>query len=95
MTQRQLKCYINGYGQDRSLRLISLKSLVKQNIVKWYISTLNGPKRCKAYFYKTLTPNESFPVGKVDMLTLYPMSFYEFLLAMGEENRLAKILSEK
>ena len=27
----------------------------------------------------------SFPVGKVDILTLYPMSFYEFLLANGEE----------
>jgi len=40
-------------------------------------------------------PNESFPVGKVDMMTLYPMSFYEFLLAMGEENGLAKILKEK
>ena len=40
-------------------------------------------------------PNESFPVGKVDMLTLYPMSFYEFLLAMGEENGLARILREK
>jgi predicted AAA+ superfamily ATPase len=30
-------------------------------------------------------PNESFPVGKVDTLELYPMSFYEFLRAMGEE----------
>jgi predicted AAA+ superfamily ATPase len=29
-------------------------------------------------------PNESFPVGKVDFMKLYPMSFYEFLLAMGE-----------
>ncbi len=27
----------------------------------------------------------SFPVGKVDELRLYPMSFREFLLAMGEE----------
>lgn len=26
----------------------------------------------------------SFPVGKVDMLTLYPMSFDEFLIALGE-----------
>lgn len=26
----------------------------------------------------------SFPVGKVDMLQLYPMSFHEFLLAMGK-----------
>lgn len=27
---------------------------------------------------------ESFPVGKVDMLNLYPMSFYEFLLAKNQ-----------
>jgi len=40
-------------------------------------------------------PAESFPVGKVDMLMLHPMSFYEFLLAMGEENGLARILREK
>lgn len=29
--------------------------------------------------------NQSFPVGKVDIRTLYPMSFYEFLSAIGEE----------
>ena len=29
--------------------------------------------------------NQSFPVGKVDIRTLYPMSFYEFLAATGEE----------
>ena len=29
-------------------------------------------------------PGESFPVGKVEFLTLYPLSFTEFLLAMGE-----------
>ena len=27
----------------------------------------------------------SFPVGKVDMKTLYPMDMEEFMLAMGEE----------
>ncbi len=27
----------------------------------------------------------TFPVGKVDFLTMYPMTFTEFLLAMGEE----------
>jgi len=31
-----------------------------------------------------LHPEESFPVGKVDFLTLHPLSFIEFLLAMGE-----------
>ncbi|MCL1933545.1 MAG: AAA family ATPase [Candidatus Azobacteroides sp.] len=36
----------------------------------------------------------SFPVGKVDFLYLYPMNFYEFLLALGETG-LAKILEEK
>jgi uncharacterized protein len=36
----------------------------------------------------------SFPVGKVDIMTLYPMSFYEFLIAMGEDNGLAKIVNE-
>ena len=29
-------------------------------------------------------PNESFPVGKVEFLNLYPLSFIEFLLAMDE-----------
>jgi predicted AAA+ superfamily ATPase len=36
----------------------------------------------------------SFPVGKVDFMDLYPMSFYEFLLAMNE-GALARILDEK
>jgi len=42
-----------------------------------------------------LHPGISFPVGKVDIMTLYPMSFFEFLFAMGEENGLAQIISEK
>ncbi|MCX6279927.1 MAG: ATP-binding protein [Bacteroidetes bacterium] len=33
----------------------------------------------------TLHQKTSFPVGKVDFLTLYPMSFTEFLLALGQE----------
>ena len=32
----------------------------------------------------SIHPGESFPVGKVDFMQLHPMSFYEFLLAMGE-----------
>ena len=39
-------------------------------------------------------PGESFPVGKVNVMELYPMSFYEFLLATGETG-LARILDEK
>ena len=33
----------------------------------------------------TMHQKTSFPVGKVDFLTLYPMSFNEFLLALGQE----------
>lgn len=32
-----------------------------------------------------LSKQPSFPVGKVDFLSLYPMNFHEFLLANGEE----------
>ena len=33
----------------------------------------------------------SFPVGKVDMKTMYPMDFEEFLLAFGEHELISKI----
>lgn len=36
----------------------------------------------------TLHEGTSFPVGKVDMLYLYPMTFDEFLLAMGKKTLL-------
>lgn len=39
-------------------------------------------------------PGTSFPVGKVDFMKLYPMSFYEFLLAM-EEKGMAELLENK
>ena len=41
-----------------------------------------------------LHENISFPVGKVDELTLYPMSFFEFVEACGEE-KLIKALYNK
>jgi predicted AAA+ superfamily ATPase len=39
-------------------------------------------------------PEESFPVGKVDFMKLYPMSFYEFLLAM-DETGVAELLKNR
>lgn len=39
-------------------------------------------------------PGESFPVGKVDFMKLYPMSFHEFLLAM-DETGIAELLEKK
>ena len=39
-------------------------------------------------------PEESFPVGKVEFLTLYPLSFNEFLLAM-EETGLVELIENR
>ncbi|MCD8210988.1 MAG: ATP-binding protein [Prevotella sp.] len=41
----------------------------------------------------TLKQGESFPVGKINMLHMYPMDFEEFLLAIGEEG-MAKIFHQ-
>ena len=38
--------------------------------------------------------NTSFPVGKVNLMTMYPMTFIEFLDAMGKEG-LAKLLRDE
>ena len=42
----------------------------------------------------SLHSNTSFPVGKVDMIKMYPMTFDEFLMAVGEEP-LVKVLQTK
>ena len=41
-----------------------------------------------------LHQGESFPVGKVQFMSLYPMNFIEFVMAMGEKD-LAKFLLDK
>lgn len=41
-----------------------------------------------------LHKQESFPVGKVNFLTLYPLNFIEFLYASGEE-RIVNLIKEK
>jgi hypothetical protein len=33
----------------------------------------------------SLHAHESFPVGKIEFMDLYPLSYYEFLLALGEQ----------
>ena len=38
--------------------------------------------------------NESFPVGKVDFMHLYPLTFFEFLDAIGE-NKMVNLLQSK
>lgn len=41
----------------------------------------------------SLHGNSSFPVGKVDMLRMFPLTFEEFLMALGEE-QLVKLMKE-
>lgn len=41
-----------------------------------------------------LHPGESFPVGKVDMLQMYPMTYEEFLVAGGEEKMVEILRSQ-
>ena len=41
-----------------------------------------------------LHENTSFPVGKVNLMTMYPMTFIEFLQAMGKDG-LAKLLRDE
>lgn len=41
-----------------------------------------------------LHQGESFPVGKVQFMTLYPMNFLEFVMALGE-NEMAKVLQSQ
>lgn len=36
--------------------------------------------------------NQAFPIGRVELLDLHPMTFYEFLLAKGKDN-LAKLIA--
>lgn len=38
--------------------------------------------------------NDSFPVGKVDFMYLYPLSFFEFLEAIGEKRMVDLLLSK-
>ena len=40
----------------------------------------------------TLAHAESFPVGKVDMVRIFPMDFSEFLMANGEDKLCGVIL---
>lgn len=42
----------------------------------------------------TMHQGESFPVGKVDILNVYPMTFDEFILAKGRE-QMVEILKSK
>lgn len=42
----------------------------------------------------SLHAGDSFPVGKVEFMDLYPLSFEEFMMAMGQDALLETILSE-
>lgn len=47
-----------------------------------------------SYLGTSIHKKQSFPVGKVEILELKPMSFYEFLLALGQSG-LANLIQER
>lgn len=70
--------------QECPLALTSLKNFCEETPTYHIIATGSN-------LGISLHPGTSFPVGKVNMLTLRPLSFEEFLLALGE-NSLVQLL---
>ena len=70
--------------QEASRGLTSLKYF-SENAPEYHVITAGS------LLGITLHQHISFPVGKVDFLVLYPLNFYEFLCAIGQE-RFAELL---
>ncbi len=65
--------------QENPMAMKSLKYFAEE-AKEYYIASAGS------YLGMSLHSGVSFPVGKVDFLSLYPLSFKEFLLALGEES---------
>jgi predicted AAA+ superfamily ATPase len=64
--------------QECNRALISLKYFC-ENALQYHIIAAGS------FLGVAMHEGNSFPVGKVDMMTLYPLTFFEFLDAAGEE----------
>jgi predicted AAA+ superfamily ATPase len=64
--------------QECNRALVSLKYFC-ENAPQFYITAAGS------FLGVAMHPGSSFPVGKVNIFTLYPLSFAEFLAAIGEE----------
>ena len=73
--------------QEAERGLTSLKYF-QENAPEYHIIAAGS------YLGISMQENTSFPVGKVNFLDLYPMSFYEFLTALGKES-LFEVLHQK
>ncbi|MDR0730595.1 MAG: ATP-binding protein [Treponema sp.] len=65
--------------QECNRALVSLKYFC-ENAPQYHIAAAGS------FLGVAMHPGSSFPVGKVNLLTLYPLSFAEFLAAIGEES---------
>ncbi|MDR1587575.1 MAG: ATP-binding protein, partial [Treponema sp.] len=65
--------------QECNRALVSLKYFC-ENAPQYHITAAGS------FLGVAMHPGSSFPVGKVNLLTLYPLSFTEFLVAIGEES---------
>jgi len=71
----------------RVIDLIERKLLKLNSLKYFYENTPEYHITCAGSLLGiALAKPSSFPVGKVDFLNIYPMSFSEFLLANGDEN---------
>jgi predicted AAA+ superfamily ATPase len=73
--------------QECNRALVSLKYFC-ENAPQYYIVAAGS------FLGVAMHPGSSFPVGKVNLLTLYPLRFAEFLAAIGEESY-AKALASR
>jgi len=74
--------------QDRPKAIRSLKAF-KEEAPEFHViaaGSMLGLAIHKDRFRDDKSQNESFPVGQVNMMTLYPMDFGEFLIALGRTN---------
>lgn len=72
----------------RKFRALSSLKYFNENAPEYYIVCAGS------LLGIALHEGTSFPVGKVDFLNLYPLSFNEFLLASGKERYAELIKSE-
>lgn len=72
--------------QSVSRGLLSLKYLYK-NAPEYHIAAAGS------LLGITLHKDDSFPVGKVEFIDIYPLSFEEFLMAMGQDAMLKTLYS--
>lgn len=87
---RSLQIYSNKIIDENTLIILDEIQAVKGGLTSLKYFYENAPQynvvAAGSLLGIQLHENDSFPVGKVNFIDLYPMSFDEFLLAIGEKS---------